>query len=475
LADQFAEIPETQPELLAHHYTEAELIVQAIPYWQRAGQRASQRSANVEAISHLSKGLELLKTLPDTPERAQQELALQTTLGPVLIATKGNAALVVEEAYTRARELCRQLGETPQLFPVLFGLRSYYLVRAEVQTAHELGEQLLRLAQSIQDPDLLLEAHVALANTFFFLGEVAPAQEHVEQGISLYNSQKHRSHAFLYGLDPGVFCLSRAAHVLWLAGYPDQALKKNQASVTLAREVPHSYSLAYALGNTAWFHQFRREGQAAQGWAEEQIALATEQGFPFLLAWGTILRGWALAEQGKGEEGIVQIRQGLAALRATGAEAVRPYLLTLLAEVYGRRGQAEEGLRVLAKALEAEHKGGERYYEAERHRLKGELVLQSAVRSPQSEIPNTQHLTPSTQAEVEQEAEGCFQKAIEIARKQQAKSLELRAAVSLARLWQQRGKQQSARNMLSEIYHWFTEGFDTKDLQEAKALLEALA
>src|SRR5262249_37298683 len=184
------------------------------------------------------------------------ELALQTTLGPVLIATKGNAALEVEEAYTRARELCRQLGETSQLFPVLFGLRSFNLVRAELQAAHELGEQLLHLAQSVQDSDLLLEAHVALANTFFFLGECVQAREHAEQGIALYDSQKHRSHAFLYGLDPGVFCLSRTAHVLWLAGYPDQALKKNQASVILARKVPHPYSLAYALGNAAWFHQF---------------------------------------------------------------------------------------------------------------------------------------------------------------------------------------------------------------------------
>jgi class 3 adenylate cyclase/predicted ATPase len=482
LEEQFPKTKEVQPELVAHHYTEAGLIAQALPYWQQAGERAIERSANVEAINHLTKELELLKTLPDTPQRAQQELALQTTLGPVLIATKGNAALVVEEAYTRARELCWQLGETPQLFPVLFGLRSFYLVRAELQTAHELGEQLLLLAQSVQDSDLLLEAHVALANTFFFLGEVAPAREHAEQGISLYDSQKHRSHAFLYGLDPGVFCLSRAAHALWLVGYPDQALKKNQAAVTQARGVPHPSGLAYALGNAAWFHQFRREGRAAQERAEEQIALSTEQRFPFLLAWGMILRGWALAEQGQGEEGVAQTHQGLAASRVTGAEAVRPYLLTLLAEAYGGRGQAEEGLKVLAEALEAEHKGGEHYYEAERYRLKGELVLlsktslgqvkdKSRASQNKSAVTDPQSLTPDPQGE----AEACFLKAIDIARRQSAKSLELRAVMSVSRLWQQQGKKKQAHKMLSSIYNWFTEGFDTKDLQEAKTLLGELS
>ena len=228
LEARFSDIKETQPELLAHHYTEAGLIEQAIPYWQQAGQRASQRSAHVEAISHLTKGLELLKTLPDTPERAQQELTLQIALGAPLQATKGFGAPEVERVYARARELCQQVGETPQLFPVLCGLWLFYTARAESQTARELGEQLLSLAQSVQDSALLLQAHHALWTTSFFLGEFALAREHAEQGMTLYDLQQHRSHAFLYGgHDPGVCGRGFEAWASWHLGYPDQALKEN--------------------------------------------------------------------------------------------------------------------------------------------------------------------------------------------------------------------------------------------------------
>jgi len=256
---------------LAHHYSWSSNTQKAIEYLRLAGQQAVQRSAPTEAISNLTAALGLLKTLPDTLERTQQELTLQITLGPVLIATKGNAASEVEQTYSRARELCHKVGETSQLFPVLFGLRSFYLVRAELLTAHELGEQLLRLARSVQDSDLLLEAHAALANTFFFLGEVAPAREYAEQGVTLYDPQNHRSLAFLYGLDPGVFCLSRAAHALWFLGYPDQALKRNQEAFTLARELSHPYSLGWILSLAAEHRQFRREWQAAQELAEATI------------------------------------------------------------------------------------------------------------------------------------------------------------------------------------------------------------
>src|SRR5262249_33839393 len=202
-----------------HHCVQAALIGKAIPYRQKEGWRAIQGSANTEGISHLTRGLELLKTLPDTPEHTQQELALQTTLGPVLIATKGYAAPEVEKTYTRARELCQQVGEAPQLFSVLWGLFVFYTVRAEHKTAHELAEQLLTLAQSPQDPNLLLEAHCALGISLCWLGELVPAREHLEQGIALYDPQQHRSHAFLYGQDPGVACLTFAARALWLLGY----------------------------------------------------------------------------------------------------------------------------------------------------------------------------------------------------------------------------------------------------------------
>src|SRR5262249_27582479 len=308
----FPETKETQPEQLAHHYTEAGLIGQAIPYWQRAGQRAVQRSAYMEAISHLTKSLELLKALLDTPERAQHELRLQLALATPLQATKGYTAPEVERVHTRALELCRQLGETPQLFWVLVGLSGFYLVGgAELKTARELAEQCLSRAQNTHDPIFLVHAHHILGQTLFVLGEFALAQEHLEEGITLYDPQQHRSSGSVH--DPKVTCLSYAAWTLWFLGYPAQALQRSHEALTLAHELSYPYSLAIALNIAAGLYQFRREGQTVQERAEAVIALSTEQGFPYWLAAGTIRRGWALAEQGQVGEGISQIRQGLAA------------------------------------------------------------------------------------------------------------------------------------------------------------------
>ena len=474
LEEQFPDTKETQPELLAHHYTEAGLKQQAIPYWQRAGQRATQRSANTEAISHLTRGLEVLKTLPETPERTQQELTLQVALGAPLIATKGYAAPETGGAYSRALTLCQQAGETPQLFPVLWGLWTFYLQREENETAHELAEQVFSLAQRVQDPAFLSQAHYALGVTLFYLGEFAPARAHLEQGISLYNPQHQRSHAFLYGQDAKVTCLTIAALALWLLGYPDQARKQLNEAFTLAQQLSHPFRLAWTLNFAAMLSQYRREGHIVQERAAAELALSGEQGFPYWLALGTVWRGWALAEQGQGEEGMTQIQQGIAAYRATGAELARSYWLALLAEAHEKAEQVEEGLGSLAEALDIVDKTRARFHEAELYRLKGELTLQKlSVVSSQLSVPNTQPLAPSTRA-AEQEAEEYFLKAIDIARKQQAKSIELRATASLARLWQQQGKAEEAHQMLAEIYNWFTEGFDTKDLQEAQTLLEEL-
>ncbi|HJY83783.1 MAG TPA: adenylate/guanylate cyclase domain-containing protein [Candidatus Binatia bacterium] len=470
LADRFPETVETQPELVAHHYTEAGLITQAIPYWQRAGQRATQRSANVEAIAHLTKGLELLKTLPDTPERSQQELMLQITLGVPLGATRGLGAPEMGKTYTRALELCQQMGESPQIFPVLRGLQAFYLLRARHKTARDLAEQLLALAQRVQDPILLLGAHFALGQTLYMLGELTSAQEHLEQGIALYNPQQHRSPAWA-GIPPELQCLTLRAHILWLLGYPGQALKRSHEALTLAQKMSHPYNLAGILWQVTMIPLFRREWQATQEQAEAAITLSTDQGFPLWLAGGMIYQGWALTEQGQETEGTVQIRQSLAAWRATGAELGRPFYLALLAEAYGKVGQAEEGLATLTEALSVVERTKEAFYEAELYRLKGQLTLQKfGVRSSEFGVTNPQPLTSNPHAEAE--AEACFHKAIEIARRQQAKSLELRAVMSLSRLWQSQGKKDEARQMLAEIYGWFTEGFDTKDLQEAKALLE---
>jgi class 3 adenylate cyclase/predicted ATPase len=445
---------------LAYHYSRSGNTHKAIEYLQLAGQQAVQRSANAQAVSHLTSALALLTALPDSPQRAQQELTLQVALGVALGAMTGYSSREMETVYTRARELCRQVGDTPQLFPVLWGLYIVYLVRAELQTARELAEQFLSLAQSVQDAELLLWAHYALGATLTWLGEFTRGLEHVRQSSALYDPQHHRSHTLLYGQDPGVACLGFTAWGLWFLGYPDQALQKSREALSLARELAHPSTSVYALDWAAMFHQFRGEQQTAQERAEAAITVSTEQGLPLWLAWGAVVRGWALAERGQAEEGVTQIRQSLAALQTMGGELAGPYRLALLAEVYGKGGQTAEGLAVLAEALVAVDNRAECWWEAELYRLKGELVLQSQVQGPN--------------AKVEKEAEECFYKAVEVARRQQAKSLELRAVMSLARLWQQQSKKNEARQMLAEVYGWFTEGFDTADLKEAKALLEEL-
>jgi predicted ATPase len=479
LEERFSDTKETQPELVAHHYTEADLRAQALPYWQQAGEHAIQRSAYVEAVAHLTQGLELLKTLQDTPARVQQELMLQIALGPALVVTKGYAAPEVEKAYTRARELCLQVGEAPQLFPAMWGLWVSAFIRTELETARKLGEQLLTLAQEMQKPGLLVEAHYALGGPLFLLGELTSAQAHLERAIALYDTLPPRSLASPYGAqDPGMASLSVVAWALWLLGYPDQTLKRVYEALTLAQRLSHSPSLTFAFSYVAAVHQIRREGQAAQEWAEAAITLSTEQGFPLWMGWATILRGWALAEQGGAEEGIAQMRQGWLAFQATGARWGRQHFVALLAEAYGKAGQVEEGLSALAEALAVGKKTEERFYEAELYRLKGELLVAQESREQGAGSKEQNLAGPEPQSQIldpHGEAEACFLKAIDTARQQQAKSWELRAATSLARLWQQQGKTVEAHKLLSDVYNWFTEGFDTKDLQEAKALLEAVA
>ncbi len=457
---------------LAVHFEQGQDSRRAIQYLQQAAQNAQQRSAHREAIQHLTKALELLKTLPDTPERAQQELTLQVALGLSLTATTSWAAPEVERAYARAQELCHQVGETPQLSPTLRGLFAFYFTRAEYTMARELGERLLSLAQSGQSSAFLLEAHHALGETLSHLGEFAAARVHLEQGIALHDPQAHRSlSAATYGFDLRASCLTFLSLVFWFLGYPDQALKRVHEAIALAQELSHPFSLALALDFAARLCLLCGESQAAQEWAEAAVALCTEQGFPFWLAWGTIVRGRALAEQGQTEGVLAQIQQGLAVWRATGAEELRPYFLALLAEAYGKVGQVGEGLTAVAEALAIVDRTGERFYEAELYRLKGQLTLQSRQVEDKSKTSQDKSGVRSP----ESEAEVCFHKAIDIARKQGAKSLELRAVVSLARLWQQQGKKKKARQLLAEIYGWFTEGFDTADLREARKLLDELS
>ena len=436
---------------LAHHYQHGGNFEKAVEHLHLAGQQATQRSAIEEAVTHLRTALTLLETLPMTPERGQQELDLQLTLGPVLTGVQGYSSPEVEQTYTRAHELCQQQGDTRQLFPVLWGLWVNYYVQGQLVKARELSEQLFTLAQAEQDLTLLLEAHIAMGHTFNILGEFRQALAHNEQGRVLYDRQRHHSLAFQYGgVDPGLYSLSMCALVLWILGYPDQAQRRNNEAVALAQQLAHPHSLGYTLCMATEFRQFRRETQVVQEQAAASVAYTTEHGLSLWLSRGTIQQGWGLVEQGHGEAGIEHLRQGLAAYRATGAGLWLGYLLTLLAEAYGKVGQPEEGLRAVA---EAETLVDQKFNEAELHRMKGQLTLQAG--NPQ-------------------EAAVCFHTAIEVARKQEAKSWELRAATSLARLWQEQGKTTEAQELLAPVYGWFTEGFDTADLQEAKALLGVL-
>jgi predicted ATPase len=452
---QFPETVAIQPELVAQHYTEGGLTKQAIPYWQRAGQQALQHSANPEAVQHLTTGLQLLATLPETPARAQQELDLQLALGSALIATKSPAAPEVEQTYARARALCAQVSETPQLFPTLWGLCRFYLGRGALPTARQLGEQLNRLAQREADPTHRLEAHDALGTTLFFLGEYPAARTHFEQGIALTDPTVERTLALRHGMASGVMCQAYVANTLWCLGAPAQALRRSQEALAQAQALAHLYSLAAVQFWAAWLHSRRREALAVQAQADALLTLATAHGFPLHVGTGTCWRGWALAMQGQGEVGLAQLRQGLAAVMAIGAELWRSLCLVLLAEAAGSVGQVKDGLRLLAEALAVLEANAQGDLLAEAYRLQGEFLLRQTV-------------PDATQAEA------CFQQALAIARRQQAKSWELRAAMSLSRLWQQQDKRAEAGELLAPIYGWFTEGFDTADLQEARALLEEL-
>jgi class 3 adenylate cyclase/predicted ATPase len=456
LAAHFPETAETQPELLAHHCTEAGLTEQAVCYWQRAGEHARERSAPPEAISHCTTGIALLQTLPETPARTQHAVTLHLALGAALQMAKGTAAPEVEQVYTQAYALCQQVGETPALMPVLFGLWRFYLNRLQLHTARDLGDTLLRLAQRAEDPALAVLAHYALGMTWYVLGACPAAHQHLEAGIACYMPDQRLAPAFRMSIDPGVACRAYAAMTLWALGYPAQALARVHEALALAYALAHPYSLAFARCWAAIISQVRRDVPAVHEHAEAAVALSTAHGFPLWTAWGTSLRGWALALQEQSEAGLAQLRQGLAAYRATGAALWVPYLCTMLADVADRLGHPADGLQALAEAYTLVEQHEERYWEAEVCRLRG-VVLLRQTGTPQGE------------------AETWLRQALDVARRQEAKSLELRAAMSLGRLWQQQGKRIEARELLAPIYGWFTEGFDTADLEEAKALLEELS
>jgi predicted ATPase len=460
---------------LAEHFGRSQDTQRAVHYRHQAAENALHRCAQVEAIQHLTCGLELLTTFPETPQRLRHELDLQVVLGAAWARTSGWAAPEVGQAYARARVLCQHLGAPPQLPAVLLGQFQWCVPRAEWQMAHELGEHLHTLAQQQADPVLRLSAHTMLGVSLFFRGEVPTAHTHFAQGSALHVPASHRTPVAYYGTDLAVFARCYAALSLWLCGAPVQALAQMHAARILAQELAHPYSLAFALALLTFLHHWRRDIAATQTGAEAVLALCAEHGFGQYRSYGRLLHGWVLVAQGRGEEGLAQMRQGLAAYQAT-ATSWLPYFLAVMAEGYGQMSAADAGLHALTEAFRTVQHTGEQVWEAELHRLTGELQLaqQVARHGTHPSSPDTWCVAVAEPSVLTQ-AEAAFGRALTLARRQQAKALELRAAISLARLWQQQGKQVEARALLGPIYGWFTEGFDTADLQEAKALLEAFA
>ena len=454
IEEHFPTAVETEPELLAYHYTEAGLAEQAIEYWLRAGQHAYERSAIVEAISHLNKGLEVLSQAQENSQHLHRELKLQTVLGSALKDLKSYGHPDVERAYSRASEICQLVGSSKQNFPALLGLGIYYVVRAKLRTALELGNQLLRLAGQIEDPVLLVAAHYAMGVAYFPLGEFAKAQEHLSEGAAHYDPAAHQAHVSLYGQDGGAICLCRLALALWYLGYPEQAQARSRQAMELAERLRHPFSLAYVRSWKVFLEHHLGDVEATERGANKTVAIASEQGFVYWLPFGQFFQGRVQVTRGSAEQGIATMHRALKDMQEIGTELSRPYFLGLLAEAYGTEGRAEEGLRAIEVALAAVEEHDQRWPEAELRRLKGELMLKAGGAGEKIEL--------------------CFKQAFDVARRQQAKSLELRVAMSLARLWTDQGKVVAARDVLAPIYDWFTEGFDTPDLKEAKALLEEL-
>jgi predicted ATPase len=440
---------------LAVHFERGGVVQRAVHYLQQAGDNATQRHAYHEAVATLTKGLALLATIPDSRERAHDELRLLLILGKLLVGMKGQGARDVGEVYTRAHALCHQVGGLSQRFQALRGLFRFHLSRAQMATAAALSQQLVHLAQHQGDPVLVLEGAMAVGTAALFRGDLVTARAHFEHSLRLCDPQMPILSAS-GGLANRVIILALLAQALWELGYADQAQQRGQEGVALAQQVGHPPSLAYAATFAAHLAQFQRNAAATQAHADAVLALAASHGLANRVAHGRLLRGWALAMQGHVATGVVHIQQGLAAIQEIGPNLYRPYWLSLLAEASGQAEQPEAGLTVLEEALTLVATTEDRWWEAELWRLKGALLLQLP-------LPDVC------------QAKACLQQALAVAHLQQARALELRAALSCSQLWLAQGKRDAARGLLAPIYGWFTEGFDTADLQEARALLEALA
>jgi class 3 adenylate cyclase/predicted ATPase len=456
LGDRFPDLVESQPEVLAYHFTEAGLTQQAVDYWLRAGERDLQRSAYPEAVGHLTKGLEVQRGLPAGGDRTRQELAYQAAFGTALLAMKGYGAEETGRAFGRARELCEELGDAPQLFPALYGEWAYQLVRGRFPVAQEFARQFLDRATTRQESGALVVGHRIVGLSAFMLGDFSQAEAHYEQHFARYDPTQHRQLALHFGQDQRAACLANLAWLEWIVGRPDDSLATSRAAIAYSREFDHINTHAYVDFFTLFPLHFRQDVPAAERQADALIALSREKRMSMWGVWAAVFAGWALGQRGDRPAAIAQIRNGLADARASGQDFCRPYFLTMLAQTLAPCGQVEAGLEALAEALQLIDITEERWWEAEIHRLKGELLHALSRQN-------------------DNEAEAELATALDIAGRQGAKSLELRAAMSLAGLWAGRGERPRARDLLAPIYGWFTEGFDTPDLKEAKALLDKLS
>jgi len=449
LEDRFPEVASTQPELVAHHYTEANCPAQAIAYWLNAGVAAASKSANVEAIAQLGRGLALVDALSDMRERAECELDLQMALGPALYATKLPSHPDVGRAYARVWELCRQLEDHPREFTALRGLYLYHQNLLEMEKAQHFAEEAMRVAERLDDAARLVGAHVAVGVTLYNRGKLEPALAQFRRGFELFDPN------MLFpdwpGSHPGVSCQFFPAVIFWMLGYPDRSLEELRAAVRSAETLGHPVTLAQALCYAALVHICRREPPAAADCAEWALKICEEHHIAHHHAFALCENGWALRASGESEKGLAQIVQGVDVF---GLGASQHFLLTLQADAQLATGKPEATLTSVAAGLKAVEKMGGAPFEAELHRLRGEALLAGAG-------------TVS-------EAETAMQQGIDVARRQNAKSWELRGAMSLARLRRQQGRQSEARDLLAPIYGWFTEAFDTADLREAKTLLDKL-
>ena len=449
------DLPDTvaqHPELLAHHYTQAGLLAEAVAAWLRAGEHALSQCACVEALAHVNAGLTLVDKLPQSSERLLHELNLYLMRALALQTQHGFAGQDAEDAYRRADAACRELpAETPPRLAVLLGLWGVAICRAEHQEAEQLSSQCLALAQRLRRPASLIRAHFAVGATRFYLGDFAGCREHLERVDSLYDPTRRHSYGDIQ--DPGVISVANTAFALWFQGYPDQALAKSQNALARARALEHPFTLALALVHTAALHQYRREPLAVVALAEELLGMPKGREFDLWFAIAQAFQGWGwLAQEGRMRDGVERLEQGLRAFRGTGTKLYLPYLLMLLAEGYRRAEQSEAALSTLADALTLAEDSGECWSAAELHRQRGELLL--SLRPPQVE-----------------QAQACYRQAIAIARQQGARTLELRSLVSLVRLGAQQGDPASSRDELALLRRWFTEGHATADLQDASSLL----